>query len=160
MSERSVVEEQLKKKEAEVILLEEKLKVARVYLRALQDVQKAVLRNSSGSTAGSEADVSLRPGSTISQAREAILAHGAPMYIDDLLVALGKEVSREEKASLTGNLAAYVRKGEVFTRPMPSTFGLVELADVRQEVGASQPPAGFGKTEARHVDPVDDEIPF
>ena len=49
------------------------------------------------------------------------------MYLDELLGALGKLVTRETKASLTSSLAAYVRKNEIFTRTAPSTCGLVEL---------------------------------
>lgn len=154
MSERSVIETQLSKKEAEILLLEEKLKVAKVYVRALQDVLKELQKD----TARSETDieVSLRKGSSVAQARDVILARGTPIHIDDLLESLGKEITRETKASLTGSLAAYVRKGEIFTRPAPSTFGLIELQHFEIEGEHETPPSGFGRSSVN----LDDEIPF
>lgn len=154
MSEQSVVESQLTKKEAEIVQLEEKLKVAKVYVRALQDVLKELGRDSSGADPKPEA--SPRKGSFVAQARELILARRSAIYIDDLLESLGKEVTRESKASLTSALAAYVRKGEIFTRPAPSTFGLIELAHFETKELSNEPPVGFGKARAE----LDDEIPF
>jgi hypothetical protein len=154
MTERSVVESQLTKKEAEIVQLEEKLKVAKVYVRALQDVLRELGRHRPSHDIKSEA--SLRKGSVVAQARDLILARRTPMYIDDLLSSLGKDISRESKASLTSALAAYVRKGEIFTRPAPSTFGLIELQHFEIGEVRDEPPIGFGKAAAD----LDDEIPF
>ncbi len=154
MSERSVVESQLKKKEAEVLLLEDKLKVARVYIKALQDVLKEIQRDPSSGEG--DAEVALRRGSAVARARDVILARGSPIHVDDLILALGKEVTRESKASLTGSLAAYVRRGEIFTRPAPSTFGLIELEQFEVQSKTEEPPPGFGQPKEHD----DDEIPF
>jgi hypothetical protein len=153
MSERSVVETQLKKKEAEILLLEEKLKVARVYIKALQDVLREIQRDPSSGEGDGE--IALRRGSSVAQARDVILSCGNPIHVDDLLMALGKEVTRESKASLTGSLAAYVRRGEIFTRPAPSTFGLIELEHFEVQSGTEEPPVGFGQPSE-----LEDEIPF
>lgn len=80
--------------------------------------------------------------------------------------------------SLASSLAAYVRKGEIFTRPAPNTFGLVELGHktiIEEEAG---PPAGFGQITPKVAptpppsaaasaqkpqqpeEPIDDDIPF
>ena len=144
MSERSIIESQLSKKLAEIQSLEEKLKNARVYARALEDILKELNKSTSSSPGTGESDVSLRRGSSVDQARAVILERGTPIYIDDLLEALGKEVTRETKASLTGSLAAYVRREEIFTRPAPSTFGLIELGHFEISDEASEPPAQFG----------------
>ena len=157
MSERSVIEAQLAKKEAEVLLLEEKLKSARIYVKALQDVIKEIHRDTSSvESVEVESEVALRKGSAVAKAREVIVSRGAPIYIDDLIKALGREITRETKASLTSSLAAYVRKGEIFTRPAPSTFGLIELNHYEIEETQDGPPPGFGKTSSN----LDDEIPF
>lgn len=154
MSERRIIEAQLAKKTVEIQSLEEKLKVARIYVKAFEDVLKEISKGAPSQY--SEGDVTLRQGSVVAQARRVILSRGTPIHVDDLLVLLGKEVTRETKASLTGSLAAYVRKGDVFTRPAPSTFGLIELEHFEEKEITTGPPTGFGQTS----NDEDDEIPF
>jgi hypothetical protein len=151
MSNRAIIEDRIRRKEAEVQSLERKLEVARVYVQALSDVLRDIDRASGD---GEAPETALRRGSSVARAREVILEAGAPVHIDDLLARLGKEVTRETKASLTGSLAAYVRRDEIFTRPAPSTFGLIELGHSKGEDEPDDVPAGFGK------EAVDDEIPF
>ncbi|WP_108814961.1 hypothetical protein [Loktanella sp. Alg231-35] len=156
MSERAIIEAQLEKKVAEIQSLEDKLKVAKVYVKALEDVIKAI--DKGGDDSVSVGDVTLRKGSLVAKARDVIMGRGSPIHIDDLLEALGREVTRETKASLTGSLAAYVRKEEIFTRPAPSTFGLIELKHFEIEEVEKSPPQGFGY--ASTSTDMDDEIPF
>ena len=153
MSDRSIVRDQISRKNVEIQALEKKIEGARVYVRALEDVLRIMERGVSDEDGG---DPGLRKGSLVAQARDLILERGQPIYIDDLLVALGKDVTRENKASLAGSLAAYVRKNELFSRPAPSTFGLIELGhrEVQEE---SEPPQDFGSPSANAMD---DEIPF
>jgi hypothetical protein len=143
MNERRRVEERLRKKEQELAALEEQTKAARVYIQALQDVLKMMPKADSGLR------VLLRPGSAVAQARSTILLKGEPVHINEILTASGKETTRENRASLTSSIAAYVRRGEVFTRPAPNTFGLVELGhettfedddDLPPNFGAEEPP--------------------
>ncbi len=155
MSDRSIIEVQMVKKIAEVQSLEEKLKAAKVYVKALEDVLKAIERG--GSEPVGDGDVTLRKGGLVAQARDVILKRGTPIHIDDLLEALGRDVTRESKASLTGSIAAYVRKEEIFTRPAPSTFGLIELKHFEVEADEVSPPKDFGYTTTSNDD---DEIPF
>ena len=155
MSERAIIEAQLEKKIAEIQALEEKLKAAKVYVRALEDVIKAIERG--GDDSVRVGDVTLRKGSLVAKARDVIVGRGSPIHIDDLLEALGREVTRETKASLTGSLAAYVRKEEIFTRPAPSTFGLIELNHFEIEELEKAPPQSFGYSGSSDMD---DEIPF
>lgn len=142
MSEKERIAEKLRKKELEIQSLEEKLRAARVYVQALQDVIKML-------SVGADfppSDVALKPGSAVAQARDIILSRGSPVYIGDLMTALGRESNRESRASLTSSLAAYVRRGEIFTRPAPNTFGLIELGhqEATQETVA-EPPPDFGR---------------
>ena len=44
MSDRAIIAEQLKRKNLEIQSLEEKIKIARIYVRALEDVVKAIER--------------------------------------------------------------------------------------------------------------------
>lgn len=154
MSERAIIEAQLVKKNNEIQGLEKRVEAAKVYAKALEDVLRAIGK---GDPDTSIDGVTLRSGSLVARARNVILERKTPIHIDELLEALGRDVNRETKASLTGSIAAYVRKEEIFTRPLPSTFGLIELDHFEvvdeQEVG---PPNDFGYGQAS----TDDEIPF
>jgi hypothetical protein len=101
----------------------------------------------------------------VARARDAILKEGSPVHIDVLLERLGKPVTRDTKASLTSSLSAYVRREEIFTRPAPNTFGLIELGhhDVEDEI--ESPPPEFGRdpqvmTTPSYAEELDDDIPF
>ncbi|HZZ68054.1 MAG TPA: hypothetical protein VFE18_07755 [Phenylobacterium sp.] len=157
MSERAVIKERLRKKEQEIHTLEAKLASARIYVQALQDILKMLDKVGDDSPVESV----LRPGSTVSQARDVILERGKPVHIIELLEALGKDTNRDSRASLTSSLAAYVRKSEVFTRPAPNTFGLIELGHQTVDDDDDEPPPSFGEATASPVDSeIDDEIPF
>lgn len=135
------IESLIRKKEAEIQLLESQLSAARAYLQALQDVSKVLPRKQ---PVGTEAASALRPGSMVAQAREAILRHGSAMHISQILLAIGKKTTRKDRASLSGSISAYVRRGEIFTRPAPNQFGLVEFGG-NETPSAVEPPEGFGE---------------
>lgn len=140
MGEREVIYEKIRKKEQEIQTLEDKLRTARVYLQALLDISKALSKEPAPA-----AESVLREGSAVAQARELILKRGMPVHINDLLEGLGRGLTRESRSSLTSSIAAYVRRGEIFTRSAPNTFGLVELGHVTTpEDGQTEPPEGFG----------------
>ena len=144
MSERDVIQDKIRKKEQEIQTLEEKLRTAKIYLSVLNDISKALTKDSH--TNGDSAV--LREGSAVDQARDFILKRGTPVYINDLLEGLGKGMTRESRASLTSSIAAYVRRGEVFTRSAPNTFGLKELghANSSDSDAPTEPPDGFGQS--------------
>jgi hypothetical protein len=152
MAGRNKIEERILKKEQEIQELEMKIREARAYVQALQDVAKLLPR---GPETEKSADAVLRPGSAIADARSAILKAGKPMHIIDLLRAMGREVNRKNKIGVSGSIAAYVRRGEIFTRPKPNTFGLIELAQTngkyeKSDTAASkmdEPPDDFGIDE-------------
>jgi hypothetical protein len=149
MSERAIIEERVRRKEAEVQSLEKKLEAAKVYLQALSDILRAIDRAADDEPH----ETALRRGSAVAKAREIILKAGAPVHIDDLLTRLGREVTRETKASLTGSLAAYVRREEIFTRPAPNTFGLIELEHFKSEDEEPESlPEGFGEAPDDDLD--------
>ncbi len=143
MSEHDIIQDKIKKKEQEIQTLEEKLRTAKVYLNALHDISKALSKESHTNTDSAV----LREGSAVTQARDLILRRGVPVHINDLLEGLGRGMTRESRASLTSSIAAYVRRGEVFTRSAPNTFGLIELGHTTsvESDGQSEPPDGFGQ---------------
>jgi hypothetical protein len=157
VSERKRIEERLRKKQSEVASLEEKIKAAKVYINALQDVLKMLGREDEGVE---EPEAKLRPGSSVAQARESILARGEPMHLDDLLTSMGKDVNSANKASLGGSLAAYVRDNDIFCRTAPNTFGLIELGHRSgEDETEEEPPAGFGRDPVAEME-IDDDVPF
>jgi hypothetical protein len=143
MSEREILQDKIRKKEQEIQSLEEKLRTAKVYLSALHDISKALSKESHTSPDSAV----FREGSAVAQARDVILSKGTPVHINDLLEGLGRGMTRESRASLTSSIAAYVRRGEVFTRSAPNTFGLKELghANSSEPDGPPEPPDGFGQ---------------
>lgn len=172
MTDRQRIENRLRRKEQEIVSLEEKIKAARAYAQALRDVLK-MMGTGAGSTGAAGANpVVLRAGSAVAKAREEILRQGTPVHISDLLESLGKDRTRQNRASLTGSLSAYVRRGEIFTRPEPNTFGLIELGQTEKAEEAPTPPKGFGQDKTDTVESApwessrpfagqdDDEIPF
>jgi hypothetical protein len=162
MDERSVVGERLRKKMQEVQSLEERLRTARIYVQALQDVMKHM--GAPVAATETKPERSLRAGSGVSQARDVILKAGKPVHISELLAGIGKEDTRDSRASLNSSLAAYVRRSEIFTRPAPNTYGLVELGHEDAAEPEPSPPDDFGgyssgPRETFTAD-LDEEIPF
>lgn len=149
------------KKRAEIALLEDQLKTAKTYLQALEDMHKLASKDVSTSGSASsdhgKEDPSFREGSMTGLAYEAIKRAGKPLHVNELLPAIGREVTRAERSAISGTLGAYVRDGKVFTRPAPNTFGLVELSknghnghsdpvpDAEADTSEPVPPPGFGK---------------
>src|SRR5437899_815748 len=66
------------------------------------------------------------PNSSVGLARKVLLKAGTPLPIDVLLGVLAADGHGVNKATLVGQLARYVQKNKVFTRPEPSTYGLID----------------------------------
>lgn len=128
------------KKRAEIATLEGQIRDATVYLQALEDTLKMLPRE-----AGDSSDIAskiLRAGSKMDRARDAIRTAGRALHVVDLLKAIGEDNTANNRAALSGSLSSYARKGEIFSRTAPNTFGLLEL-QVRPSAQAGPPP-GFG----------------
>ncbi len=157
MNEHQKIESSLRKKEQEIHSLEEKIKAAKVYVKALRDVLKMLDKGSDAE----EAESTLRQGSAVAQARDVILEQGMPMHIGELLSIMGKPQTREARSSLASSLAAYVRRGEIFVRTAPNTFGLMELGQNSEEEEKNpEPPPGFGQPPSQPTSDDNDEVPF
>jgi hypothetical protein len=132
MKERNLIREKLRRKEIEIQSLEARLREAKGYVRALREL-----------LGEEDADKSM-----VAMARDIILEQGHPVHITDLLKGMGRDLTREARVSLTSALAAYVRRGDVFTRAGPNTFGLRELNHTRKMAPSqSEPPADFGSLD-------------
>jgi hypothetical protein len=132
----------IEKKRAEIAALEGDLRTGKAYLQALEDTYKLVSKGA-GTGSTEQSAPTFRAGSMLGAAYEAIKKAGRPLHVNELLPAIGRSVSRADRSALSGTLAAYVRKGEVFTRPAPNTFGLVDFA--APDGDSTSPPPGFGQ---------------
>jgi len=154
MNLRQRFEERIKKKEQEIKELEAKIHEARVYIQAFQDSIKLLPKDQSDNATAQDL---LRPGSTNAKVYGFLKATGTPMHVGAILEAIGKVNNKANRVSLSGALGAYVRRKEIFTRPAPNTFGLIEME-------SNEPPDDFGlptENEIREVRPKgDDDIPF
>jgi len=97
----------------------------------------------------------LRPGSTVAQARDAIQKAGKPLHVNDILRSIGRPVDKDNRTSIGGSISNYVRKGEIFIRTAPNTFGLVGM----EVAAAVEPPIDFGRVRAKD-DEDQDEVSF
>ena len=140
MNLRKELERKTQRKLAEIDELKSQISLATSYLQALEDTLKLVPRDGAAKPAGKL----LRPGSNLSKAREAIKKAGKPLRVNELLEAIGKPATRNNRSGLSGSIGAYYRRGEIFTRPAPNTYGLIEFGDVGQET-EDEPPPGFGE---------------
>jgi len=115
---------------------------ARAYVSAMQDAMRLVPMDGDLENGDGGNEVVIKAGSAMEAVMKALKAAGKPMHIMDILKAIGREATPENRASVGGSLAAYVRKGVIFTRPAPNTFG---LAESRRPAGeAFAPPDDFG----------------
>jgi hypothetical protein len=164
MKFRDDLQKRIEKKELEIRDLEKQLAAAQAYLQALQETVRMLPKEPRGlQTAPSQV---LRPGSGVAKAREAILKAGKPLHITELLKAIGRPVDKNNRVSLSGSLSGYVKRNEIFTRPAPNTFGLIELN--HSQMPEDEPPEDFGvlpddepeTTGAPAADQSDDDVPF
>lgn len=154
MDVREGIERKVELKRKEVAELELKIREQLAYIRALEDT----LRLMDGEDGAETAVRGMRPDSDVGKSQEALKKAGKPLYISDLLKAIGKPDDKRNRISLAGTLAGYVRRQHVFTRPGPNTFGLIEFAPndagkVKPE--DPQPPDDFGVSAI-----TDDDVPF
>lgn len=140
---RTEIAKRIARKRDEIARLQAQVREAEIYISALEDTLKLLPRE--GINEG-RADTVLRPNSIVAKARQRILERRRPMHVQELLATMGRPDSRTNRSALTGSLASYVRKGEIFTRPAPNTFGLVELAHSQHQrrENEPEPPEGFG----------------
>jgi hypothetical protein len=128
------------KKQQEIRALEMQLREASAYIQALQDSMKLLPRNPEPN---SDSEHVLREGSTLAKTRDLLRKSGTPLPISEILKQLGKPQDTKHRISLAGTLSGYARKGRVFTKTAPNTFGLLEFG-VPEQAEEEELPADFG----------------
>jgi len=117
------LEKRIKEKEEEINILETQLIEAHAYLQAMYDTMRLLPKNEEITETVSKG---VRAGSLIEQAYNALKEAGRPLQVMELLEAMGKEQSKKQRQSLVGSIGGYLRKGQIFQRVAPNTFGLIE----------------------------------
>lgn len=140
MGIRNNFEKLINKKQDEINALELQVREARAYIQALQDSMKFLPRDGNGAT-----EHTLRPGTALAKARDAIKAAGEPVAIADILKAIGKPQDKKHRLSLAGTLSGYAKNGKIFTRTAPNTFGILEFGSAPTE--EQELPEEFGSME-------------
>jgi len=168
MGAREKLEKRIEEKQSEVWNLRRQIRDAEVFIEALKEALHLLPKESVD-----DGPITLRPGTNVDKARLALLAKGTPMHITELLKAVGKPDDNDSRAALSGSISAYVRKNQIFTRPAPNTFSLIEFPlPPPKATGAPPPNFGSDKTnvepeieleldiEPETVGITDDDVPF
>jgi hypothetical protein len=128
------------KKQQEIRALEIQLREAAAYIQALQDSMKLLPRD----VEGRSEEHLLREGSALAKTRDLLRHSGTPLPISEILKLLGKPQDKKHRISLAGTLSGYARKGRVFTKTAPNTFGLLEFGTSEDSAEDEELPAEFG----------------
>jgi hypothetical protein len=154
MGLREKFQKRIDEKLQEIASLHDRIRDLEVYVRAVEDTMRLLPRENQENRSGD-----LRSGTNIHKAYEALRERGVPMHISDIVKAIGKPDEHDNRVALGGSISAYVRKGQLFTRPAPNTFGLL---DFPQKPAAGMPPPDFGieGSEAETEVVVEDDVPW
>src|SRR5271154_5847246 len=112
MGARESLQKLADKKENEIGELKLQLAQAEAYLQAIQDSLRVLPKEPTDG--GSEPE--LRSGTLLFQAKEVLRTAGKPMHINEILKKMNKPVDKNNRISLSGSMAAYVRKGVIFKK--------------------------------------------
>jgi hypothetical protein len=142
MQAREQLQKLLDRKQQEIRDLELQLEKAKAYVQALQDSMRFLPKENG------QSDVILRPGTALAKTRDLLRIAGRPLHITEILKGLNQTVDKNHKLSLSGSLSSYVRNSQIFTRPAPNTFGLLEMNKTSSdspESGELEIPDDFGE---------------
>ena len=147
MGVREELQKRIDRKRQEIADLSAQIAAALSYIQALEEAMRLMPRDGINQP---DAMPTLRPNSGVARAHDVIKSAGKPLHINEMLSAMGREITREARGAITSSLAAYVRRGEIFTRVGPNTYGLIEFGRQNGHAPANDAlpdlPAEFGKT--------------
>jgi len=127
MNPRRKFEDKLRKTKKDLEEAQERVRTLGASLKTWEEALKLLPKD------GEDATKKLRPQSQLAKTRNAIKRKGSPMHIAEILEAINKANNKKNRLSLAGSLGWYVRQGEIFTRPAPNTFGLIELESANDD---------------------------
>jgi hypothetical protein len=146
MGARESLQKLAEKKYCEINDLRMQLAQAEAYLQAIQDSIKVLPKEA----VVAKAEPDLRPGTLLAQARDVLRTEGKPMHVSEILRKMGKTADKGNRISLSGSLAAYVRKKTIFRKTGPNIFALIESRQQSAETnndGDEDLPESFGSVQ-------------
>ena len=132
MRMRRELERKIEKERQKIADLKLQVEKAEAFIQGLQEAVKLLPRDDTSPQL-------LRPGSDMAKARDLIRRVVKPLHISEIVEGIGKENTKKTRLSLGGSVAGYARRGKVFKKTAPNTFGLLESSSYDDE-----PPSGFG----------------
>jgi len=126
MSSKKKLQDRIDRKNKEIQDLEDKIKESKSYVQGMMEALK-FLPDDDEDVHERNKNFSLREGTEVAKARDILREAGRALHVMEILKQLGKEQNKKNRVSLAGSMAGYVRKGQVFTKTAPNTFGLIEM---------------------------------
>lgn len=149
---REELQKRIDKKQQEIQEFRLKIRECEAYIQGLQETIKLLPKDIAGAP-----DVVLRPGTLLAKTRDVIKQAGKSLYINEILKSIGRPADKNNRVALSGSLSVYVKRGQIFTRPAPNTFGLLELSPNGKEPKLeTEPPETFGVLECDEKDESED----
>lgn len=140
MSTRKKFEEKIIKKQQENLHLQSKvdsilseISENNIHIQVWTEALKILPKDEATPSPIRQRRIDLRPGSDMDKARQALLAAKKPLHINDLVLAMGRDDTKETRISIASSIQAYVRRDVVFKKTAPNTFGLIESSNTTQE---------------------------
>lgn len=140
MTARTELENRVAREQAKLAELKNQVEREESFIEGLQEALKLLprdapnIRHGAGRRSRSESDVQ--------KTKELLSTTTKPLHISDILKRIGKEDTKQNRASLASSLARYARKGEVFQREGPNEFSLIK--ETGNEIEDSRLPTLFG----------------
>lgn len=132
MNLRKEFEKLIEKKRTEIVEAQKAIDSAEAYIQAMLDAIRKLPKEDAVAPA-------VKPGSDVEKVRDAILAAGKPLHLNEIIEALGRTADADTKAKIAGLLGWYTSKGKVFTKTAPNTYGLVEVTSIPSDFGEDPP---------------------
>ena len=136
MTARAELEKRITHERERVAALRNEIERKEAFILGLQEALKIFPRDTLTAPYGGRRP---RSRSDVQKARQLLSTMNGAHHVSDILKGIGKEDTKQNRASLSSSLARYARKGEIFQREGPNEFSLInggsgEEAAAGQEV--------------------------
>jgi len=161
MSARTDIEKRIEKEKAKINDLISQIEKNESFILGLQEALKMLpkekeFENGQVKTNKDNSKTSFRAGSDVEKTYNLLRDAGKSMHISEILIGIGKEDTKSNRLSLSSSISRHVRKGDLFKRPFPNSFALIETPDIVNPT--LDLPPNFGAEETKEKEP--DDIPF